>query len=167
MTQPIEREKLHRYLSEHHLGSAAGLEHFASAKRMWEDTPHHEVFHSLWLQVRNDQRDLDLLLRKLGHKPHGLALLTEPWANLLGKLNLLNPLRQRRKTMTQTQLDVLVGLLNAKLRMWLTLLLMVNDEPLLDRAFLEDLQARAESQIHQLSEFSDSSWTERFVRTAL
>ena len=89
-------------------------------------------------------------------------MLAEPWAKLLGKINLLNPLRQRRKTLAQTQLDVLTGLLNAKHSMWRTLLLMVGEEPSLDQALLSDLKLRAESQIRQLSEFSDSSWAERF-----
>ena len=162
MKKPIDHEKLHKYLSEHHLGSAAGLEHFASAKRMWADTQHADVFHSLWMQVEADQRDLELILKNLGREPHGLALLAGPWAKLLGKINLLNPLRQRRETLAQTQLDVLISLLNAKHSMWRTLLLMVNDEPVLDEALLRDLKLRAESQISQLSEFSDSSWAERF-----
>ncbi|WPR63913.1 hypothetical protein SLW73_13625 [Glutamicibacter protophormiae] len=162
MKKPIDHEKLHKYLSEHHLGSAAGLEHFASAKRMWADTQHAAVFHSLWLQVKEDQQELERILKKLGREPHGLALLAEPWAKLLGKINLLNPLRQRRQTLAQTQLDVLTGLLNAKHSMWRTLLLMVGEEPTLDEALLSDLKLRAESQIRQLSEFSDSSWAERF-----
>lgn len=158
----IEHGKLHRYLSEHHVGSVAGVEHFASARRMWSGTPHQQVFDSLWEQVSEDQNDLERLLKELGHSPHGLAKLAAPWAHLLGKINLLNPLRQRRKTVTQSQVDVLIGLLNAKLSMWRTLLLMADQEPLLDETLLLDLRQRAESQIRQLTEFSSRSWPERF-----
>ncbi|MDR4534287.1 hypothetical protein [Glutamicibacter sp. PS] len=162
MNESIERGKLHRYLSEHHVGSIAGVEHFASARRMWAGTPHEAFFESLWDQVSDDQNDLELLLKKLGYTPHGLARLAAPWAHLLGKINVLNPLRQKQKTLTQSQIDVLIGLLNAKLSMWRTLLLMVDKEPQLDEGLLHDLQHRAQSQIHQLTEFSDTSWAERF-----
>lgn len=58
---------------------------------------------------------------------------------------------------------MLTGLLNAKLRMWQTMLLMLPHDPRLDQELLQDLSHRAESQISQLKALSDETWPERFA----
>ncbi|WP_404290973.1 hypothetical protein [Glutamicibacter arilaitensis] len=159
----IDQDKLHSYLSQHLLGSESGLNHFEAAKDTWAGTAHEERFNSLWKQVEEDQRDLEALMDQLGFKRGPLAQAAAPVAKLAGMVNPFNPFRQRKISAAQVQLDVLTGLLNAKLRMWQTLQLMLDEEPRLDRALLEDLEQRALSQINQLVMLSDETWQDRFA----
>ncbi|MGO3257201.1 hypothetical protein ACTXJR_08000 [Glutamicibacter ardleyensis] len=159
----IDQEKLHRYLSQHLLGSESGLNHFEAAKDTWAGTAHEERFTSLYKQVEADQKDLESLMDRLGFPRGPLAQVAAPVAKLAGLVNPFNPFRQRKISAAQVQLDVLTGLLNAKLRMWQTLLLMLDAEPRLDRALLEDLEQRALSQISQLVLLSDETWDDRFA----
>ncbi|MGP4995835.1 hypothetical protein [Glutamicibacter ardleyensis] len=159
----IDQEKLHRYLSQHLLGSESGLNHFEAAKDTWAGTAHEERFNSLWKQVEKDQQDLESLMDRLGFSRGPLAQVAAPVAKLAGMVNPFNPFRQRKISAAQVQLDVLTGLLNAKLRMWQTLQLMVGEEPRLDQALLEDLEQRALSQISQLVLISDETWEDRFA----
>lgn len=160
--QSIDQHKLHKYLNEHLLGSRAGLQHFQAASETWSGTHLEPRWVSLRNQVEADQKDLRRILDALDPKEHILLKLATPLLSLIGKINPFNPLRLRRITMAQVQIDVLTGLLNAKLRMWQTLLLLQSHEPRLDASLLDDLAQRAESQIAQLIALSDESWLERF-----
>ena len=160
--QRLDTGKLHRYLSEHLLGSASGLEHFRAARQTWAGTSHEGRLESLYQQITDDQRDLKKLIAALGYTPHPAVRLAMPLANLAGRFNPLNPLRRRRSSMAQSQLDMLTGLLNAKLAMWRTLLLACDADDRLDAALLKDLSRRAQSQIRQLAELSDSTWSDHF-----
>ena len=160
---PIDESKLHKYLNEHLMGSRSGLEHFKAAVGTWAGTPHEQRMASLEQQVAADQDDLKRIMDDLGYQEPPLVKIVAPVALLAGRLNPFNPLRQRRFTLAQVQLDVLTGLLNAKLRMWRTLEFMSVVEPRLDAHLLADLAQRAESQIRQITEMSDDSWPERFA----
>ena len=159
----IDQMTLHRYLGEHLLGSESGLNHFKAAHHTWAGTAYADRFESLHRQVEDDQEDLKRIMDRLGCRQRPLARLLAPVAKLAGHVNPFNPLRMRKLAAAQVQLDVLTGLLNAKLRMWQTLLLMLPHDPRLDQALLQDLSHRAESQISQLKALSDETWPERFA----
>ncbi|MGO2328678.1 hypothetical protein ACTXIU_17505 [Glutamicibacter arilaitensis] len=159
----IDQKTMHRYLSEHLLGSESGLNHFKAAHHTWADTAYAKRFESLHQQVQADQDDLKRIMDRLGCTKRPMARLLAPAAKLAGHVNPFNPLRMRKLGAAQVQLDVLTGLLNAKLRMWQTLLLMLPHDPRLDQALLQDLSHRAESQISQLKALSDETWPERFA----
>ncbi|UYQ78892.1 hypothetical protein OF385_07070 [Glutamicibacter sp. JL.03c] len=159
----IDQKVLHRYLIEHLLGSESGLNHFKAAHTTWAKTPYAARFDSLHEQVQADQVDLKRIMERLGCTQRPLARLFAPLAKLAGHVNPFNPLRRRELAAAQVQLDVLTGLLNAKLRMWQTLLLMVPHDPRLDPSLLRELSRRAESQISQLKALSDETWAERFA----
>ncbi|MGH3654639.1 hypothetical protein [Glutamicibacter sp.] len=159
----IDQSTLHRYLSQHLLGSESGLNHFKAAHGTWAGTAYEERFESLHRQVEADQDDLKRIMSQLGWSQRPAARLLAQVAKLAGTVNPFNPLRMRKLAAAQVQLDVLTGLLNAKLRMWQTLLLMLPQEQRLDRRLLEDLSHRAESQINQLKALSDETWAERFA----
>lgn len=162
----IDQDTLHRYLSEHLLGSESGLNHFKAAHHTWAGTAYADRFDSLRQQVQADQEDLKRIMDRLGCTQRPMARLLAPAAKLAGHLNPFNPLRLRKLAAAQVQLDVLTGLLNAKLRMWQTLLLMLPHDARLDQALLQDLAHRAESQISQLKALSDETWGERFAPQA-
>lgn len=159
----IDQDTLHRYLDRHLLGSESGLDHFKAAHGTWAGTAFEERFESLHQQVQADQEDLKKIMATLGCSPRPIGKLLAPVARLAGKANPFNPLRQHTQAAAQVQLDVLTGLLNAKLRMWQTLLLMLPHEQRLDRALLQDLSRRADSQIQQLVALSDETWADRFA----
>lgn len=159
----IDRRILEKYLSHHLLGSQSGLAHFNSARQTWEATPHEHAFASLYEQVRDDQNDLRAIIGRLRLQERPLAKLMAPVASFLGRINPINPLRMRRLSSTQVQLDVLIGLLNAKLSMWNTLLAMAASESKLDPVQLMDLADRAQSQITQMKKINMQTWPERFA----
>lgn len=159
----IDQDKLHQYLSEHLLGSRSGLEHFKAAVETWQGTANEQRLISLENQVHTDQEDLKRIIAQLGFEEHKALKLFAPLAWIVGRFNPFNPSRMRRLSLAQVQLDVLTGLLNAKLRMWRTLELMVPEEPRLDPDLLADLARRAEDQISQLCDISNDSWKDRFI----
>lgn len=162
----VDDSRLLKYLGGHLTGSRSGLQQFKAAVETWADTPHEQRMASLVQQVKADQDDLRRIMDALGYEEPALGKLVAPVALLAGRLNPFNPLRGRTFSLAQVQLDVLVGLLNAKLRMWRTLQHVVPSEPRLDDALLVDLCQRAESQIRQLTSISDESWPERFAKTS-
>lgn len=158
----IDASKLLKYLSEHLLGSRSGLAQFQAAVETWSGTDQEAQMVSLKQQVAADQRDLKRIMDAMGYHEPAWSGVIAPVAHLAGKINPFNPWRGRKMSLAQVQLDVLTGLLNAKLRMWRTLDLIAPTEPRLDRELLADLTQRAESQIGQITTLSDETWADRF-----
>lgn len=161
--QGINHETYSYYLNEHFLGSEGGVNAFKAASDTWRDTPHEAALQSLIRQVMDDQEDLDRLINRLGYGHHALKILLTHAVRLLGRINPVNILRRRRAGLAQVELDVLIGMLNAKLAMWDTLLLVAEKDSRLDTDLLDDLRRRAKDQIEQVSRIIEATWEERFV----
>jgi hypothetical protein len=165
-TQCINDTTFSNYLNEHFLGSEGGVNAFKAASDTWRGTPHEATLKTLSRQVMDDQEDLERLINRLGYGHHLAKSLFTHAVRFLGRINPVNILRRRRAGLAQIELDVLIGMLNAKLAMWDTLLLIAEKDTRLDTDLLDDLRRRAMDQIHQVSEIIEATWEERFVDAA-
>lgn len=127
--QSINHEIYSNYLNEHYLGSEGGINAFRAAAAAWNQTPHENTFKSLCQQVMADRDDLRRIINQLGYHPHPFKNLLTHVVRILGRLNPVNVLRKRRTGMAQIELEVLIGMLRAKLSMWETLLLVSAKDP--------------------------------------
>ncbi len=158
----ISHQMYSNYINQHFLGSEGGVNAFRAAATTWRGTPHEAALLSLCEQVKADRKDLGGLVRALGYSGHPLKAALTLAVRAAGRLNPVNLLRTRQAGMAQVELDVLTGMLRAKLSMWETLLLVATRDPRLDVQLLRDLQRRAESQIAQVHRVIEASWEERF-----
>lgn len=161
--QSINHEIYSNYLNEHYLGSEGGINAFRAAAATWNQTPHENTFKSLCQQVMADRDDLRRIINQLGYHPHPFKNLLTHVVRILGRLNPVNVLRKRRTGMAQIELEVLIGMLRAKLSMWETLLLVSAKDPRLDTELLQDLRKRASEQIDQVRSVIEKTWQQRFL----
>lgn len=161
--QSINHEIYSNYLNEHYLGSEGGINAFRAAAATWNQTPHENTFKSLCQQVMADRDDLRRIINQLGYHPHPFKNLLTHVVRILGRLNPVNVLRKRRTGMAQIELEVLIGMLRAKLSMWETLLLVSAKDPRLDTELLQDLRRRASEQIDQVRSVIEKTWEQRFL----
>ena len=158
----IDHSSYANYLNQHFLGSEAGLRAFKAAVRTWRGTPQEKALRSLVHQVNADRRDLKRILRDLGYKQKGFKRALTGVARLAGHVNPVNFFRLQRASVGQLELDILTGLLRAKLAMWQTLSMVADHDDRLDAALLQDLKDRAESQMDQVVQIINDTWEERF-----
>ncbi|WP_072314883.1 hypothetical protein [Agrococcus sp. Marseille-P2731] len=156
-------DNLSRYLNEHLLGSEGGLRAFNAAARTWEGTAHEAPLLALKDEIDRDRRDLAKLILQLGFRPAGWKRLLTLGARAVGEANPINFFRLRRGSMAQLELDVLTGMVRAKLSMWDALLELAEDDRRFDRRMLEALKLRAEQQIAELQRISLATAHERFL----
>jgi hypothetical protein len=160
--QAVNHQTLSNYLNQHFLGSEGGVNAFRAAADTWKGTAQEAALLSLCRQVMTDRQDLRHLIEKLGYEVHPLKLAFTHVVRLAGRVNPVNLLRKQQAGMAQVELDVLAGMLNAKLAMWETLLLVAEKDPRLDAVSLSDLQARATDQITQVRGIIEATWEQRF-----
>ncbi|WP_029069112.1 hypothetical protein [Jonesia quinghaiensis] len=158
----IDHDSYANYLNQHFLGSEAGLRAFKAAVRTWKDTPQEKKLKSLVRQVNADRSDLKRILRDLGYKQKGFKRALTGVARLAGHLNPVNLFRLQRSSVGQLELDILTGMLRAKLAMWQTLEMVAEYDDRLDKKLLADLRHRAESQMKQVVAIIDETWDARF-----
>lgn len=158
----VSHQTLSNYLNEHFLGSEGGVNAFRAAADTWKGTAQEAALLSLCRQVMADREDLRGLIDRLGYGGHPLKIAFTHAVRLVGRVNPVNLLRQRQAGLAQVELDVLTGMLRAKLAMWETLLLVAAKDPRFDAALLRDLQARATDQINQVRGIIEATWEERF-----
>jgi hypothetical protein len=158
----VSHQTLSNYLNQHFLGSEGGVNAFRAAADTWKGTAQEAALLSLCRQVMTDRQDLRNLIEKLGYEVHPLKLAFTQAVRLAGRVNPVNLLRKQQAGMAQVELDVLAGMLRAKLSMWETLLLVAEKDPRLDAASLRDLQARATDQITQVRGIIEATWAQRF-----
>jgi hypothetical protein len=156
-------DHLAAYLNEHLLASEGGLRAFHAAQRTWAGTRHEATLAALVGEIERDRRDLAGIIQRLDYRP-------APWKRALtgvlrsvGEVNPVNLLRRRGGSMAQLELDVLTGMVRAKLSMWDALLELAEDDPRFDVRMLEALKLRAEQQIAELQRVAHESVRERFL----
>jgi hypothetical protein len=158
----INRETLGKYLNEHLLASEAGIKIFTAARETWSGTPQELAFEELRQEIVLDHKDLKRIIKRCGLHQRALKrALTWP-ARRIGMLGPPNLLRTRNGSLSQTQLDMLVGMVNAKLAMWHMLSKLNEIQQVVDSSMLEVLTTRAERQIRALLRISDETVAQRF-----
>ncbi|SDS16131.1 hypothetical protein [Agrococcus carbonis] len=162
MTEREADDNLATYLNEHLLGSEGGVRAFHAAGRTWAGTPHEAALHALADEVARDRKDLAQLIQRLGFRPAGWKRALTLAVSAVGAANPVNLLRLRRSSMAQLELDVLTGMVRAKLSMWDALLEVAEHDRRFDVRMLEALKLRAEQQIAELQRISRETAHERF-----
>ncbi|NYF13520.1 hypothetical protein HDC34_001814 [Pseudoclavibacter sp. JAI123] len=165
-TRGFDHEVYAGYLNAHLLASEAGLRAFKSATATWAGTPHEETMRVLVAHIAADRRDLKTLIEGLGYQESFLKLWLTNGARLAGTFNPVNILRLRRRPSTQLELDMLTGMVRAKLSMWEALIAVQPRDPRLVLSGLEELLARSQAQIDLLQGISQDSVEERFLEQA-
>ncbi|MGO3135755.1 MAG: hypothetical protein ACTIJ7_06330 [Agrococcus casei] len=155
--------RLSAYLNEHLLASEGGLSAFDAASRTWAGTQHEAPLKALRDEIGRDRRDLALIIQRLGFRPSKLKRLFTGLMRAGGEVNPINLLRIRGGSMAQFELDVLTGMVRAKLSMWRTLMEVSEHWERLDADLLQDLADRAGQQIAELERISIETCHERFV----
>lgn len=158
----VSHQTLSNYLNEHFLGSEGGVNAFRAAADTWKGTAQEAALLSLSRQVLTDQEDLRRMIDSLGYGGHPLKLSLTHVVRAVGRVNPVNLLRRRQAGLAQVELDVLIGMLNAKLAMWDTLLLAAGKDPRFDTALLGELKLRAVDQVNQVKGIIEATWEERF-----
>ncbi|MGB9034711.1 MAG: hypothetical protein WCC45_09355 [Paeniglutamicibacter sp.] len=158
----VSHQTLSNYLNQHLLGSEGGVNAFRAAADTWKGTAQEPMLLSLARQVMADQEDLQNMVHRLGYGGHPLKLTLSHAVRAVGRVNPVNLLRKRKAGLAQVELDVLIGMLNAKLAMWDTLQLVAGKDHRFDTALLDDLKVRANDQITQVKEIIEATWEERF-----
>lgn len=159
-------DRLAAYLNEHLLASEGGLRAFHAAVRTWQGTAHEAPLRALQDEIARDRRDLARLIQQLGFRPAGWKRLLTLAFRAVGEANPINLFRLRRGSMAQLELDVLTGMVRAKLSMWDALLELATDDARFDVRMLEALKLRAEQQIAELQRISLATCRERFAAGA-
>ncbi|GEK79188.1 hypothetical protein [Agrococcus baldri] len=156
-------DHLAAYLNEHLLASEGGLHAFRAAARTWEGTPHERTLLALADEIARDRKDLAVLIDRLGYRPAGWKRLLTLAFRAGGSANPINFLRMRGGSMAQLELDVLTGMVRAKLSMWDALLELAEDDARFDGRMLQALRRRAEQQITELQNLARSTVRARFL----
>ena len=151
------------YLNAHLLASEAGLRAFKSAKATWAGSPHEQTMRLLIAHIAADRRDLASLIDQLGYHESFLKLWLTNAARVAGTFNPVNILRLRQRPSTQLELDTLTGMVRAKLSMWEALIAVQPRDPRLVLSGLQELEARAHTQIELIQSISRDSVEERFL----
>ncbi|WP_241249116.1 hypothetical protein [Agrococcus sp. KRD186] len=156
-------DHLAAYLNEHLLASEGGLKAFDAAAGTWAGTRHEQTLRALADEIARDRKDLALLIERLGYRPAGWKRLLTLAFRTGGSANPVNVLRMRGGSMAQLELDVLTGMVRAKVSMWDALLTLAEDDPRFEVRMLEALRRRAEQQITELQFVAHETVRERFL----
>lgn len=160
----IDRDRLEDYLNHHLLGSRSGVRMFRTAADTWDGTDYERQFTDLAGQVQQDQETLEALIARLGMHTPAVEKALGKAAEVAGRLNPVNLTRSKTRGMTQVEMDLLQGALQAKGGMWHVLALLAERFPDagLDRDEMTGLYQRAQDQEAQVRRIGRETLGTRF-----
>ncbi|MFC7400997.1 hypothetical protein [Citricoccus sp. GCM10030269] len=163
--ETIDRDRLEDYLNHHLLGAQSGVRMFQTASDTWRGTEYEQQFTDLAEQVYQDQQTVEKLIDRLGMKVPITGKAIGKAAQVAGRLNPVNLTRSKTRGMTQVEMDILQGALQAKSGMWhvLGLLAVQFPDAGLDRQEMEVLYQRAQDQEAQVRRISEETLGTRFI----
>jgi len=155
-----ERE-LRLYVRDHYAGSAAGLTLAKQVQRSHAGTERQALVDSLVTQIREDRDQLQVIMARLGVRPSIVkqVLATISVAALLGGVK-IRAVRGLTPLGRHMEVETLVAGVVAKRSLWESL--RAARHPLLDRAELDALIARADAQYEAVLELRDDIARESF-----
>lgn len=159
----LDDDLLSSYLTEHYLAAASGVRAFDAAAKSWEGTVHETTLRDLSRDIGEDREELRALIESLGFEIGTPTTAAAKVGEVAGRLNPLNPLRQRRVSATQIELEALVGAVRTKRCLWETLSLLVADEPGLPAQRITELTDRAKDQEERIFSIISATARERFA----
>lgn len=162
---PVELDHEHyaHYLNQHLLAADAGVKSFKAAQKSWEGTSAEPIFATLHDEIDENRRRLEELIERLGYEVSRTRSLLSGVAEVAGRFNPLNPSRSADSTMSQVELDALVGAIRTQAMMWETLQVLTSIDPRLDPAAIAEMVARCESQRNRVRTVSQETAIARFT----
>lgn len=162
---PLDRDHLEDYLNHHLLGSRSGVRMFQTAADTWNGTEYEQQFLDLAAQVQQDQRTLEALIERLGMKIPAVNKAVGKAAEVAGRLNPVNLTRSKTQGMTQVEMDLLQGALQAKSGMWHVLTRLAEQFPELgmEPDQMTGLYESAQQQEAEVRRISEETLGTRFV----
>lgn len=160
----IDRDHLEDYLNHHLLGSRSGVRMFQTAADTWDGTEYERQFLDLAVQVHQDQRTLVALIERLGMKIPAVNKVVGKASEVAGRLNPVNLTRSKTQGMTQVEMDVLQGALQAKSGMWQVLARLAEQFPDLgmEPEQMTGLYKKAQRQEAEVRRISEETLGTRF-----
>jgi hypothetical protein len=139
------------YLNDHLAGSTFGLELARRTRSANRGTEFEAPLDELVEEIAADRRELEVIIERLG-APRDQMKVGAGWlAEKVGRLKPNGRLTGYSPLGRLLELEALSGGVNAKLGLWRALRRTVSAEPRLDEARLDELIARAESQLERLA----------------
>lgn len=165
----LDLDTLLPYLDIHLVGATNGVRLFDAARLSWAGTPHEEDFDRLRHEISEEREFLKRMIKNLGHRPNVLKMAFAHIMSVVAQFDPLNPLRRRKSTGAQLELEALQSLLKGKEALWSTLLALPPGtstgagDPVLDRAVLERLLEASERQQDTVARVMTETAPARFL----
>lgn len=154
---------LEDFLNQHLLGSRSGVKAFCAAEQTWAGTPQEAALRRLGDAVQDDQDRLEALIGELGLRTPLVDRAAGAAAEVGGRLNPVNALRTRGSGWTQVELDLLQGMLQAKLSMWRVLEQLAPHLPAVDAAEMRGLCEKTAEQRRGVERITSETLAGRFL----
>lgn len=159
----LDHDKYSAYLNQHLVAADAGVKAFKAAADTWEQTPLQAVFEQLHSELEQSHAAVKALIERLGYDVSMARNLVAGVAHAAGRLNPLNFTRSNDGLMTQMEFDALAAAVRAQQMMWETLVVLSDVDDRLDRAEMQAMVDRCESQRARVVEASAQTAVERFT----
>jgi hypothetical protein len=142
---------LERYMRTHLAGSTAGVDLFDRAAKELPE-PASSIVRRIHGELVEERIALRGMITALGFRENTVFNTLARASERVTRLKPSSVLLHRNSRTDLVELESMVVALNGKLAGWESLLAIVDDEPLLDRALLEELAAQAREQIDTVRE---------------
>jgi hypothetical protein len=155
---------LERYMRTHLAGSTAGVDLFDRAAKGLPE-PASSIIRRIHGELVEERVALRGMIAALGFQENTLLNKLARTGERVARLKPNGSLFHRTTRTDLVELESMVIALNGKLAGWESLLAIVEDEPLLDRAELEALAAQAREQIATVRELHRAAAARSLCRT--
>lgn len=150
MSQASTTEWLPFYLRDHMAGATAGLNLFDRVSRNHSHARVRTEVARLREEIRDDREELRSIMNDLGVRQASLTMVTAVLGEWAGRLKPNGSLLKRSVGADILELEALTAAVQAKARLWETLLALCGPNSPLDATQLRQLQERAEGQRNTL-----------------
>ncbi|GAB3818251.1 hypothetical protein GCM10028820_20190 [Tessaracoccus terricola] len=165
MTPELDHDKYSAYLNQHLVAADAGVQAFRAAADTWADTEWEATFRQLHDELEESHEKLKALIERLGYEISKLRNLVSGAAAVAGRLNPLNPTRNRDGLMTQPEFDALAAAIRGQQMMWETLGVLAEIDDRLDADDCRAMVDRCEDQRRRVLEVNAATAKSRFTVT--
>ena len=159
----VDEQMLEDFLNQHLLGSRSGVKAFRAAEQTWAGTPQEAALRRIGDGVQEDQDRLEALIGELGLRTPLVDRAAGAAAEVGGRLNPVNALRTRGSGWTQIELDLLQGMLQAKLAMWRVLEQLAPHLPAIDAEEMRGLCEKTAEQRRGVERITSATLEGRFL----
>ncbi len=160
----LDHDKYAAYLNQHLVAADGGVESFKAAANTWAGTAWAEVFEQLYKEEQESHTKVKALIESLGYDISTARNAVAGLAAAAGRLNPLNPTRDRDGKMAQAELDALVTAIMGQQAMWETLTVLAEVDDRLDATDCASMVDRCEDQRRRVRRVSQETAKERFTQ---